>query len=173
MHEGNRIFEQLTECIVINSDIKEVNDMGQAVDGILSGEALLFIDGENKALVIGVKAPQGRQVEPDTEASIEARGRLCCVSSTNMFLFENPNLKMEMMQLGKQTKTDAICYIKGIANEEIVREVRERLKKSRPMPYLIQVLLSSSFPTADYPFFPRWGTAKNATSWPESYWRGV
>jgi spore germination protein KA len=63
LHEGSRIFEQLKECIVINNDIKEANDMRQAVDGIVSGEALLFIDGEDKALVIGVKAPQGRQVE--------------------------------------------------------------------------------------------------------------
>ena len=37
---------------------------------------------------------------------------------------------MEIMQLGERTKTDiCICYIKGLANQEIVKEVRERLKK--------------------------------------------
>jgi len=135
-HGNSRIYERLKECVVINNDIKEANDMQQAVDGIVSGEALLFINGENKALVIGVKAPQGRQVkEPDTEVSIRgAREGFVENLLTNTTLIrkriKNPNLKLEIMQLGKQTKTDVcICYIKGIANDRIVNEVRERLKK--------------------------------------------
>jgi len=134
--EGCCIYEWLKRCVIINSDIKEAGNMQQAVDGIVSGEVLLFIDGEDKALVIGVKAPQGRQVEePDTEASIRgAREGFVENLLTNTTLLrkriKNPNLKLERMQIGEQTKTDVcICYIKGIANEEIVREVRERLKK--------------------------------------------
>lgn len=167
LHEGNRIFEQLTECIVINSDIKEVNDMGQAVDGILSGEALLFIDGENKALVIGVKAPQGRQVEePDTEASIRgAKEGFVENLLTNMTLIrkriKNPNLKMEMMQLGKQTKTDVcICYIKGIANEEIVREVRERLKKIKTDAILDTGIIEQYISDSRLSLFPTVGNSE-------------
>ncbi|HHW31541.1 MAG TPA: spore germination protein [Clostridiaceae bacterium] len=130
------IYEMLKECIVINNDIKEINNMQQAIDGIISGEALLFLDGENKALMIGVKEPKGRQVdEPVTETSIRgSREGFVENLNTNIALIrkmiKNPNLKLEKVQLGKQTKTDiCICYIKGIANENIVREVRERLKK--------------------------------------------
>jgi len=136
LHEGCHIDDLLKECIVINNDINETHDMRKAVDGIVSGEALLFIDGEDKALVIGAKAPQGRQVEePDTETSIRgAREGFVENLLTNTTLIrkriKNPNLKLEMMQLGEQTRTDiCICYIKGIANEEIVKEVKERLKK--------------------------------------------
>lgn len=132
----NPIYEQLKECVVNNNDMKEAENMQQAVDNIMSGEALLFIDGEDRALVIGVKAPQGRQVaEPDTEVSIRgSREGFVENLLTNTTLLrkriKNPNLKLEMMQLGGQTKTDiCICYIKGIANEEIVKEMRERLKK--------------------------------------------
>ncbi|HHW47888.1 MAG TPA: spore germination protein [Clostridiaceae bacterium] len=136
LHVGSSIYELLKECVIVNNDIKEANDMQQAVDNIISGEALLFIDGENKALVIGVKAPQGRQVEePDTEASLRgAREGFVENLLTNTVLIrkriKNPNLKLEMMRLGKQTKTDiCICYIKGIANDKIVSEVRKRLRK--------------------------------------------
>ncbi|MBA1335540.1 MAG: Nutrient germinant receptor inner membrane subunit A (GerKA/GerAA/GerBA) [Firmicutes bacterium] len=132
----NPIYEQLKECVVNNNDIKEAENMQQVMENIVSGEALLFIDGEDRALVIGVKAPQGRHVEePDTEVSIRgAREGFVENLLTNTTLIrkriKNPNLKLEIMQLGEQTKTDiCICYIKGIANEEIVREVRERLKK--------------------------------------------
>jgi spore germination protein KA len=132
----SHLYGMLKECVVNNNDIKEAKNMQQAVENILAGEALLFIDEEEKALVIGVKAPQGRQVaEPDTEVSIRgAREGFVENLLTNTTLLrkriKNPNLKMEMMQLGEQTKTDiCISYIKGIANEEIVREVKERLKK--------------------------------------------
>lgn len=132
----NPIYERLKECVVNNNDIKETGNMQQAVYNIVAGEALLFIDGEDRALVIGVKAPQGRQVsEPDTEISIRgAREGFVENLLTNTALIrkriKNPNLKLEMMHLGEQTKTDiCVCYIKGIANEEIVKEVRDRLKK--------------------------------------------
>ncbi len=42
----------------------------------------------------------------------------------------NPNLWLETMQIGTVTQTDvAIMYIKGIVNDGIVKEVRERLRR--------------------------------------------
>jgi len=132
----NQVFEKIKECIICNNDIKEVKNIKQVVDNIVSGEALLFIDGEDRALVIGVKTPQGRQVtEPDTEVSIRgAREGFVENLLTNTTLLrkriKNPNLKLEMIQLGKQTRTDVcICYIKGLANDAIVEEVKKRLMR--------------------------------------------
>lgn len=43
---------------------------------------------------------------------------------------KNPNLWIESFQIGKVTKTDInVMYMKGIANEKIVKEVRKRLKR--------------------------------------------
>ena len=88
--EGS-VLKRLLECVVINSDIKEAHDMGQAVDGIISGEALIFMDGEDRALLVGVKSLQGRQVEePDTETSIRgSREGLFENLLTNMVLYES------------------------------------------------------------------------------------
>lgn len=136
LHEVSSIYERIRKSIVADNEITEVYEMQKAVDAIVSGEVILFTDGENRALAIGVKAPQGRQVEePDTEISMRGpREGFVEDLLTNTTLIrkriKNPNLKIEMMQIGRQTKTDVcICYIKGIANEEIVNEVRERLKK--------------------------------------------
>lgn len=136
LHECCSLYERFKEYVVINSEIKDAEDMRQAVDGIVSGDAVLFIEGEDRALVIGVKAPQGRQVEePDTETSIRgAREGFVENLLTNTTLIrkriKNPNLKLEMMQLGEQTRTEVcVCYIKGIADDNIVRDVKERLKK--------------------------------------------
>ncbi|MDN5276102.1 MAG: spore germination protein [Clostridiales bacterium] len=137
-YKAKRIYQLIKECIISNNEVEEVQSMQQAVYKIVSGDAVLFVDGSNSALVVGVKAPQGRQVEePDTEVSIRgSREGFVENLATNMVLIrkriKSPNLKFEMMQLGIQTKTDiCICYIKGIANEEIVKEVRKRVKKIR------------------------------------------
>ena len=133
-----RIYQLIMECIISNNEVIETDNMQQAIFKIVSGDAVLFVNGSKRALVVGVKAPQGRQVEePDTEVSIRgSREGFVENLGTNMVLIrkriKNPNLKFERIQLGSQTKTDiCICYIKGLANEEIINEVRNRLKKIR------------------------------------------
>lgn len=135
-NQSDGLYAQIKHCVINNNDLQEAKNMQQAVNNIVSGEAIVFIEGETRALIIGVKAPQGRQVtEPDTETSIRgAREGFVENLLTNTTLIrkriKNPNLKMEMMQLGEQTRTDVcICYIKGIANAQIVREVKRRLEK--------------------------------------------
>jgi spore germination protein KA len=166
-HERGNIYNKLKECVVINNIIKEADDMRKAVDGIISGEVLLFIDGETKALEIGVKAPQGRQVEePDTETSIRgAREGFVENLLTNVPLIrkriKNPDLKLEMMQIGERTKTDVcICYIKGIANEEIVREVRERLKKIKTDAILDTGVIEQYISDNRFSLFPTVGNSE-------------
>lgn len=161
------IYERLKDYIIINNDIEVANDLEQAVDSIVAGEALLFIDGEDKALITGVNAPQGRQVEePDTETSIRgAREGFVENLHTNIALIrkriKNPNLKLEMIQLGEQTKTDlCICYIKGIANEEIVREVRERLKKIKTDAILESGIIEQFISDSRISLFPTVGNSE-------------
>lgn len=164
---NNHIYKQLKECVVNNNDIKEADCMQQAVDSIVSGEALLFIDGEDRALIIGVKAPQGRQVtEPDTETSLRgAREGFVENLLTNTTLIrkriKNPNLKLEMMQLGEQTKTDiCICYIKGIANDGIVKEVKKRLKKIKTDSVLDSGYIEQFISDSRWSLFPTVGNSE-------------
>ncbi|MCM8900736.1 spore germination protein [Caldicoprobacter algeriensis] len=134
--EPKLVYQRIKECVVSSSDFEEIQSMQQAVYKIVSGDAVLFVDGVKDALAVNVKTMQGRQIdEPDTEISIRGpREGFVENLATNMMLIrkriKSPNLKFEIIQLGVQTKTDVcICYIKGIANEEIVKEVRKRLKK--------------------------------------------
>ncbi|MGI6189744.1 MAG: spore germination protein [Clostridiales bacterium] len=138
LHRAKSVYQLIKRCIISSNEIEEAQSMRQAVYRIVSGDAVLFINGSRIALAVGVKAPQGRQVEePDTEVSLRgSREGFVENLSTNMVLIrkriKNPNLKFEMLQLGTQTNTDiCICYIKGIANDEIIEEVRRRILKIR------------------------------------------
>jgi len=110
--------------------------MEEAIDAILDSKIVIFINDVNAALTIDFRKPPSRSVNtPETETSLRGpREAFIEAKQTNIGLIrkriKNINLKIEPFQIGRQTKTDvSICYIKGIANDKIVNEVRERLNK--------------------------------------------
>ncbi|WP_431803144.1 spore germination protein [Halobacillus andaensis] len=122
--------------VLSSSDIKEVQTMDKVNEGILAGKAIIFLDGFRKALLIGAHGFESRGVEePETEASVRgSREGFNEVLKVNISLIrrriQNKKLVFEDMQIGKQTKTNIwIGYIKGIANPEVIDEVRNRLKR--------------------------------------------
>lgn len=111
-------------------------DIYDVLSSIMNGETVLFIDNINKALPINMKSPPGRSVEtPQAESVIRGpREGFIESSATNMGLLrkkiKSPHLKMEGIVIGKETKTNiVISYMDNIANNKIVEEVKERLKK--------------------------------------------
>lgn len=115
-------------------ELKEVKTFEEVFDGILSGETVLLIDGYNIALKADTRGWETRGVqEPKTEAVV--RGPREGFSETlrvNTALLrrkiKSPDLIVEAMKIGRVTRTDVcIAYIRGIANDKIVEELRKRL----------------------------------------------
>lgn len=130
------IFVMVKENILSASDVKEVKTLDEVVEGVLSGDAALFIDGFDIVLLINVKGWATRNIqETATEAVIRGpREGFIEDLSTNIALLrrkiKNPNIIFESLNMGKQTHTDVcIAYIAGIANIKIVEEVRNRLNR--------------------------------------------
>lgn len=129
-------IDTLKKYILSLSSVKEILDLWETVDFILSGDAIIYVDGSRKALQVDTKAFEARGVEePNTERVVRGpREGFTEVLKVNTSLIrrkiKNPNLKFEIMKLGKQTNTDVcICYIKGIVDNDIVETVKRRLKK--------------------------------------------
>lgn len=106
------------------------------VDSILSGEAVLFIDQIDKAVVIGLTNLPSRGIdEPLVESVIRGpREGFTENISTNIILIrkkiKNISLKTEQFVVGEQTKTDVyIIYLSNIANPKIIDELRTRITK--------------------------------------------
>ena len=88
------------------------------------------------ALLVDAKGWAKRAVdEPDVESVIRGprEGFIENVRTNTSLLrrkIKNPNLVLENINLGTQTKTDVvIAYIDGIVNQSVLGEVRKRLKK--------------------------------------------
>ncbi|MGB3964059.1 MAG: spore germination protein, partial [Tepidanaerobacteraceae bacterium] len=131
---GEKFFEMVKEGLLTAGDIKETDNFGDVILGILSGDTILFMDKLEKALVISTRGWEKRGVEePSTEAVIRGpRDGFTETYRTNVALvrrrLKDPNLKVKTIKLGRHTRTDVgIMYIKGVAKPSIVDEVLKRL----------------------------------------------
>ncbi|MCM3693324.1 spore germination protein [Neobacillus niacini] len=130
------IFEILFEKVVALGDVKEITDWDNLYLSLMSGESIILVDGAQKALSASTRGGEQRSIEePGSQVTVRGpRDGFTENIRTNTSLIrkriQNPNLWLENMKIGSVTKTDvSIMYIKGIAKDEIVEEVRNRLKR--------------------------------------------
>lgn len=116
------------------NEIEEVKNLTLAMNGALSGDVALFVDGADSALILNSKGWEKRSItEPASEAVIRGpRESFIENMRTNTSLLrrkiKNPSLVFEQMVIGERTKTNvALAYIKDIAKNELVDEVKRRL----------------------------------------------
>lgn len=156
-------FKTITNCALPNIGVREVTALQQVINGLLSGDMVLLLDGFYTALLIsGTRGFEARGVdEPDTEAVVRGpREGFTETIVVNTALLrrkiKNEKLRFESLNLGRQTQTLVyVAYIEGIANERIVTEVKERLQnididailESGYVEQLIEDAPTSIFPT--------------------------
>jgi len=135
LNHGNAL-DIIYQRILTLSQVKKVNNFQDIIDYILSGDTALFLEGSSTALVASMHGWEARNVtQPDTEVVVRGprEGFTETLRTSTSLLrrrIKNPNLKFEKMKIGKQTQTDVvIAYIKGIANDKIVEEVKRRLSR--------------------------------------------
>ncbi|MFP3125851.1 spore germination protein [Ectobacillus funiculus] len=156
------VYDLLKDRSIPVGEIKGISDFDQLFFHGLSGDTIILINGYSKALAVGSRGWAERGVqEPSSESVV--RGPRDGFSETlriNTALIrrriKDPNLWIETKQIGKKTKTDvAIIYLKNVATEKTIEEVRTRLNRinidavleSGYIEELIQDKTYSPFPT--------------------------
>lgn len=126
----------LKDYILTVGSIKEVTEMDSLLLALLSGDAILLLDGYEQGFIIGMRGWKDRGVtESTTETVIRGpkEGFTESLRSNTALIrrkIKDPNLWLETRQLGNVTKTDvAIMYVKGIVSDEVLKEVRQRLDR--------------------------------------------
>ena len=112
------------------------DSIDQLIELMLRGETVIFIDGIKEAIHIGTRKVEKRSIaQPETEQVILGpREGFIENISTNISLLRyrlpTPDFQVRTMKIGRLTKsTVAICYLKGIANETVIKEVEKRLSE--------------------------------------------
>lgn len=156
------LMNTLKDFAMTVGEIKDVTNFDELFTSLLSGDVILLIDKYSEGLIIGNKRWAERGVTESTTQTV-IRGPREAFSENiriNTALIrrkiKDPKLWMESRIIGKQTKTNiAVMYIKGIANDDIVEELRLRLDRididgileSGNIEELIQDAQMSTFPT--------------------------
>ncbi|MGI6555205.1 MAG: spore germination protein [Bacillota bacterium] len=117
-------------------EVETTDDLHDAVSKVLAGPLALVIDGIPEIIIIDareypVRGPQ----EPDLEKVV--RGSRDGFVETVVFntalirrRIRDPKLRMEMMQVGRRSKTDVcISYIEDIANDKLVQMVKDKINQ--------------------------------------------
>ncbi len=121
--------------LVYSTEQKREKELTNAVMMLLRGCLLVFVDGVEECIILGVQSYPERSVqEPDTDVQeFGAREGFTENMKTNLTLVRKrlctSNFKIEMQEIGKESKTRIlICYMKGRASEETLQEVKLRLE---------------------------------------------
>jgi spore germination protein KA len=129
-------FQWMVDKAVGIGNLQIIKNWKQVYDSLLSGNTIIFLDGFNKGISTETKGWEKRSItEPTTQLAIRGpKDSFTETLRTNTALIrrriKSPNLWLETIKIGRVSQTDiGIMYIKGIANEKIVKEVKERLNR--------------------------------------------
>ena len=143
---GKQVIEPLKNLRDVNSvdviiksitlpEAEKIEDFSNCALKIISGDAIILINGLNTAVSVSTKKPAARAVSEPPTASILKGPREGFVenSQTNMSLIrqrlKTPDLKYEKITVGKQSQTTVgLVYISSIANKKVVDELRSKIK---------------------------------------------
>ncbi len=128
------IVSHVSDCLLPQNSIDETTKFPEIISGINSGNCCLFIDNCNIGFNIDVKGFKQRSIStPNNEIVIKgSQEAFNEVIRTNTSLIRrlvnNENLVIENLEIGKLSHTKcAICYMKNIANSDLIAEVRFRM----------------------------------------------
>lgn len=128
------ISNYITECLIPQNDVRQTNKFDDIVEAVNAGNCALFVDTLDIAYNIDVKGFSQRSLDtPNNEIVIKgAQVGFTENLRTNTSLIRryvnNENLVIESLNIGTLSKTPcAICYLKNVANSDLVNEVHYRL----------------------------------------------
>lgn len=129
-------IERIIAELIRSLNCSEEASFKNIIAALLEGSTILFVEDVNTAIIINAKKWSTRGVtEPDTENVVRGpREGFNEDLLTNITLLrrkvKSPKLVFEEITLGTYSNTKlVICYFNGIANVEIIKELKKRLEK--------------------------------------------
>ena len=123
-----------------SAEIAMVSDPDKIIRSVLSGETALFSEGfGGEALILDLRTYPARPTsEPESDRVMQgARDGFVETLVVNTALIRrrirDRRLTMEHFNMGGSSETDVVvCYMEGIADEGVVKDIREKLNKIKP-----------------------------------------
>lgn len=129
------LLEWIKQFIIHVGDLRQIVEPKQVIMELLTGNTLILVDGFDIALLVNSIESKERAIEEPSSQTVIRGPREGFTESirTNTTLIRkrlrDPRLVCDHMKIGSITNTEvAIMYLKGIAKDEVVKELYRRLK---------------------------------------------
>jgi spore germination protein len=128
-------IKALMDSGIVTADVKEEDDLQAAIDSILSGDTVLFMEGSSSALVVATRGWPNRGI-PTAENEVTVLGAKEAFNEVfrmNTMLIrrriKDTNLKCKQMEIGQRSKCSvALMYLEDLARPSVVEEATKRLE---------------------------------------------
>ena len=133
---ADQIYEVLDNNHAGLIDVKYYTEIDEALDGLLTGDVIVFVDGYCKILKIpdqgypslGVKETESEKVIRGSNEGFSDSIKLNTALIRRRI--RTVDLKVEEMTVGVRSKTGvAVVYMQEIARPSLIQQIKQRLKK--------------------------------------------
>ncbi len=131
---GRQLAGRIQSTVLPAHRAVEVSTLEEMVDGILDGDLTLLVQDVDTALVMDAKEFMTRSVEePGADVAVRgSREGFIDHAAVNVTLLRrrirSTRLKAERLRMGHKSRTDVrLIYIEGVAQKDVVDEMRRRL----------------------------------------------
>ena len=122
------------------AEVELTSEKKKIIKAVLSGQTAMLIDGfGDKCMLLDLRTyPQRATAEPESDRVMQgARDGFVETLVVNTALIRrrirDERLTMEHFSLGGSSDTDVVvCYMKGVADEDSLEDIRSKLKKVKP-----------------------------------------
>ncbi|WP_088072474.1 spore germination protein [Gottfriedia luciferensis] len=154
-------FNDLKDNTFDVPQVKTENNWNEIMMSILNGDTAIFLDHQEKVLLIDTKSGQFRSVSESTGQTI-IRGPKDSFNesiATNMSLLRyrirSSEFKMEMLKVGDVTNTSVvISYMDDMVDQELLKSVKEKIEKIEINGVLESIYIESLIESKPYSPFP-------------------
>ncbi|WML53031.1 spore germination protein [Neobacillus sp. PS3-12] len=130
----NKLLDEIQAKIIVSSSVKMLVDIEELANSMIEGDTILLLDNYDQALSISTKGWKTRSIsEPESARVVRGpKEGFTEAIMTNLTLIrriiKNKDLKFKFKEIGERTRTKTcICYIEGLALEEILMEFEKRI----------------------------------------------
>ena len=128
------LLEELLEQAIAIGEVKKISTIAEICDGVLWGDTILLMEGNDFALQATTKKFPNRGVsKAETEVVVQGpKDAFMEVMAFNIVLtrrrIRDPKLKLKRKKAGSRTKTDiALMYMEDLVRPEILQQVEQQL----------------------------------------------
>jgi len=162
LEDGSDRIEVIEEVLLPVSQITRVQDYKGLLQGVLSGDTGILVEGNQEALTLGIRGADTRSVnEPEGEAVVRGprEGFIENIRTNTSMLrrkLKTPRLKMKSLIVGRKSNTNiVVAFLDGVANPQLVDEVTQRISQIEIDAVLESGYIESLIQDSEYSPFPQ------------------